>query len=173
MSLENWAANRWLEKLASDREEIERLLANADGHLDDYRKAVASEMSADAQLSLAYDAIRASATAALRAAGYRVVRGGGEHYRTIEALEFSIDPERKLIPKLDALRRKRNTGGYDDYGLVAQGALVIDVRRRVMVARARVEAWSAIYSDTVSGVDGSEGKFCRRHQDSKSRQSLR
>jgi len=92
MTLENWAANRWLEKLESDREEIERLLANADGHLEDYQKAVASEMSADAQLSLAYDAIRASATAALRAAGYRVVRGGSELYRTIEALEFSIDP---------------------------------------------------------------------------------
>ena len=66
MSLENWASNRWLEKLGSDREEIERLLANADGHLDDYRKAVASEMSSDAQLSLAWDSIRASATAALR-----------------------------------------------------------------------------------------------------------
>jgi hypothetical protein len=78
-------------------------------------------MSADAQLSLAWDSIRASATAALRAAGYRVVRGGGEHYRTIETLEFSIDPERKLIPTLDALRRKRNTGAYDDYGIVSQG----------------------------------------------------
>jgi len=44
------------------------------------------------QLGLAYDAIRISATAALRAAGYRVVRGGSEHYRTIEALEFSIEP---------------------------------------------------------------------------------
>ena len=92
MSLENWASNKWLERLDCDRAEIERLLANADGHLADYRKAVASEMSADAQLSLAYDAIRASATAALRATGYRVVRGGSEHYRTIEALEFSIDP---------------------------------------------------------------------------------
>ncbi|HUY93806.1 MAG TPA: hypothetical protein VMU71_00865 [Terracidiphilus sp.] len=77
MTLENWAANRWIEKLASDREEIERLLANADGHLDDYRKAVKSEMSADAQLSLAYDAIRASATAALRAAGYRSALAAG------------------------------------------------------------------------------------------------
>jgi hypothetical protein len=97
MSLENWASNRWLEKLGPDREEIERLLACADGHLDDYRKAVASEMSSDAQLSLAWDSIRASATAALRAAGYRVVCGGGEHYRTIEALEFSIDPERAIF----------------------------------------------------------------------------
>lgn len=137
MSLESWAANRWLEKLESDRAEIERLLTNADGHLADYDKAVASDMSADAQLSLAYDAIRACATAALRAAGYRVVRGGGEHYRTIEALEFSIDPERKLIPQLDALRRKRNTGAYDDYGLVGQGeadlagALATQVRNQV------------------------------------------
>jgi hypothetical protein len=46
---------------------------------------------------------------------------GGEHYRTIEALEFSIDPQRKIIPQLDALRRKRNTGAYDDYGLVTKG----------------------------------------------------
>jgi hypothetical protein len=140
MSLENWAGNKWLERLESDREEIERLLANADGHLADYEKAVASEMSADVQLSLAYDAFRACATAALRAAGYRVVRGGGEHYRTIEALEFSIDPQRKLIPKLDALRRKRNTGAYDDYGLVAQGEADLAGKLALQV-RKEVEDW--------------------------------
>ena len=140
MSLENWAINKWLERLESDREEIERLLANADGHLADYHKAVASEMSPDAQLSLAYDAIRASATAALRATGYRVVRGGGEHYRTIDALEFSIDPQRKLIPKLDALRRKRNTGAYDDYGLVAQGEADLAGKLAVQV-RKEVQDW--------------------------------
>ena len=140
MSLENWAINKWLERLESDREEIERLLANADGHLADYHKAVAGEMSADAQLSLAYDAIRASATAALRVTGYRVVRGGSEHYRTIEALEFSIDPERKLIPKLDALRRKRNTGAYDDCGLVAQGEADLAGKLAAQV-RKEVEDW--------------------------------
>ena len=114
---------------------------STDGYrLADYHKAVASGMSAEAQLSLAYDAIRASATAALRAAGYRVVRGGGEHYRTIEALEFSIDPQRKLIPKLDALRRKRNTGAYDDYGLVAQGEADLAGKLAVQV-RKQVEDW--------------------------------
>ncbi len=121
MSFENWVRNNWLERCDSDREEISRLLAIADGRLEDYQKAVTGELSSDVQLGLAYDAIRACATAALRAAGYRVVRGGSEHYRTIEALEFSIDPERKLIPALDALRRKRNVGAYDDYGLVSQG----------------------------------------------------
>ena len=50
-----------------------------------------------------------------------MVRGTSEHYRTIEALEFSIDPEKKIIRTLDTLRRKRNTGAYDDYGLVSQG----------------------------------------------------
>lgn len=108
-----------------------------------------SDISADAQLSLAYDAIRASATAALRAAGYRVARGGGEHYRTIEALEFSIDPDRKLIPKLDALRRKRNTGAYDDYGLVAQGEADLAGELATEVRRA-VEAWlRKVHSDKI------------------------
>jgi hypothetical protein len=141
VTLETWASNRWLEKLDSDRAEIERLFQIADGHLSDYQKAVASGISSDTQLSLAYDAIRASATAALRASGYRVVRGGGsEHYRTIEALEFSVDPERKLIPILDKLRRKRNTGAYDDYGLVSQGEADHAGRLAVRI-RKQVEDW--------------------------------
>jgi hypothetical protein len=140
VSLENWANNRWLEKLDSDSQEIEGLFAVADGHLADYHKAVASKMSSDAQLHFAYGAIRAAATAALRATGYRVVRGAGEHYRTIEALEFSIDPERKLIPKLDALRRKRNTGAYDDYGLVSEGEADLSGKLAVLL-RKQIEDW--------------------------------
>ena len=94
-------------------------------------------LSPDVQLFLAYDAIRISAASALRAAGYRVIRGGSEHYRTIEALEFSIDPRKKLIPALDTLRRKRNLGSYDDYGLVSQneadycGKMAVQVRNEV------------------------------------------
>jgi len=75
MSLENWVKNSWLEKRDSDAAEIARLLAIADGRLKDYQGAVAAKLSFDVQLGLAYDAIRACATAALRAAGYRVVRG--------------------------------------------------------------------------------------------------
>jgi hypothetical protein len=121
MTLENWVKNSWLEKRESDAEEIDRLLALADGRLEDYRKAVAGKLFPDVQLGLAYDAIRTCATATLRAAGYRVVRGGNEHYRTIQALEFSIDPHKKLIPTLDKLRKKRNVGWYDDFGLVSEG----------------------------------------------------
>jgi hypothetical protein len=140
MTLENWVKNSWLEKRASDREEVGRLLALADGRLKDYQGAVAAKLSSDVQLGLAYDAIRACATAALRAAGYRVVRGGSEHYRTIEALEFSIDPQKKLIPRLDKLRKKRNTGSYDDFGLVSQGEADSCGKMAVRV-REEVEDW--------------------------------
>ncbi len=106
MTLETRVKNTWLEKRGSDREEICRLLTLADGRLEDYRRATAGKLSADVQLGLAYDAIRISATAALRAAGYRVVRGGSEHYRTIEALEFSIDPQKKLIPTRSRIKSR-------------------------------------------------------------------
>jgi hypothetical protein len=140
MTLETWVKNAWLEKRGSDRDEIRRLLALADGRLEDYQRAVAGKLSADVQLGLAYDAIRISATAALRAAGYRVVRGASEHYRTIEALEFSIDPEKKLIPALDKLRKKRNIGSYDDFGLISQGEADSCGKMAVRV-RKEVEGW--------------------------------
>jgi len=140
MSLQNWVKNNWVEQRDSDAAEIARLLTLADGRLKDYRRAVAGKLSADVQLFLAYDAIRISATAALRAAGYRVVRGGSEHYRTIEALEFSIDPQKRLIPQLDTLRRKRNLGSSDDYGLVSQGEADHCGKMAVRV-RKEVEDW--------------------------------
>ena len=62
MSLENWVRNNWLEQRASDAAEIVRLLALADGRLQDNHRAAAGKLSADVQLFLAYDAIRISAT---------------------------------------------------------------------------------------------------------------
>jgi hypothetical protein len=137
MSFESWVKNSWLERLHSDAPEIARLLALADGRLADYEKAVTGKLSPDVQLGLAYDVIRVCGTTALRAAGYRVMRGNNEHYRTIEALEFSIDPERKIIPTLDKLLKKRNVGAYDDYGLVSQneadacGKMAVRVRKDI------------------------------------------
>ena len=140
MSFENWVKNSWLERLDSDAAEIARLLGLADRRLEDYERAVVGKLSPDVQLTLAYDAVRSSATAALRAAGYRVVRGGSEHYRTIEALEFSIDPQRKVVPTLDALRKKRNVGSYEDYGLVSQGEADRCGKMAIRV-RKEIEEW--------------------------------
>src|SRR5229473_1427355 len=140
MSFESWVKNSWLERLQSAAPEIAGLLALADGRLADNDKAVVGKLSPDVQLGLAYDVIRVCCTAALRAAGYRVMRGNNEHFRTIEALEFSIDPERKIIPTLDKLRRKRNVGSYDDYGLVSQGEADHCGKMAVRV-RKEVEDW--------------------------------
>ncbi len=126
MSFDSWVKNSWLERLQSDAPEIARLLALADGRLADYEKAVTAKLSPDVQLGLAYDAIRVCGTAALRAAGYRVIRGNNEHYRTIEALEFSIG--------------KRNVGSYDDYGLVSQGEADACGKMAVRM-RKDVEGW--------------------------------
>ena len=52
-------------------------------------------------------------------------------------LEFSIDPQQKLIPTLDKLRKKRNIGAYDDYGLISEqeadhcGKLAFRIRQEV------------------------------------------
>jgi hypothetical protein len=140
MTLENWVKSKLLERLNSDADEIRRLLSTADHFLEDYRKAVDGKLSADAQLDLAYGAIRNCATAALRAAGYRVVRGGNEHYYTIEALEFSIDPNKKLIPVLDQFRKKRNVGNYDDRGRASQNEADTAGEKAVQL-RKEIEEW--------------------------------
>ena len=57
--------------------------------------------------------------------------------------------------------------------LTVSCALVIEVRRRVMVTEANVEARSAMQRATVCGVAGSDGRLCEQHQDSKSHQSFR
>jgi hypothetical protein len=69
---------------------------------------------------------RASATAALRAAGYRVVRGCSEHYRTIEALEFSIDAHLRRAPDAAAYQLYRAAQEWDlvDPILIQSGVLL-------------------------------------------------
>ncbi len=151
MSFESWVKNSWLEVLPSDAAEITRLLSIADARLADYQKALKGGLSADVQLALAYDAARSSASAALRAAGYRVVRGNNEHYRTLEALEFSIDPEKKMIRALDTLRRKRKTGAYDDHGLVARARQILPVTSRFRsVRRSRTGFGTTIRTKSVA-----------------------
>ena len=110
-------------------------MANADRCLKDY--SLAGKLSADARLALAYDAIRSAATAALRAAGYRVMRRGSEHLRTIEALEFTVDSGKKIIYELDVLRKKRNRSSYEVSGMVSDteanhcGKLAVQLRQDV------------------------------------------
>jgi hypothetical protein len=138
MSLEDWVKNTWLEKLESSPEEIKGQFSIADRCLDDYAKA--GGLSADARLSIAHSAILASAAAALRAAGYRARRGGSEHYYTILALEFTVDPEKKVVYTLDALRKKRNQSLYDVSGNVSDSEATTLGKLAVQL-RGDVEKW--------------------------------
>jgi len=135
MTLESYRQNGWLSVHKSSPDEIRNLLGVADTKISDYKKA--KELSADSRLTLAYNAITASATAVLAAAGYRTVRGGNEHYHTIQSLEFTIDPGKKLVQRIDTLRKKRNQSAYEVSGAVsdmeadAAFALALQVRGEV------------------------------------------
>lgn len=138
MSLESYRQNGWLTIHRSSPDEIRNLLDIADTKISDFNKA--KELSADSRLNLAHNAVMASATAILAAAGYRVARGGGEHYRTIQALECTIDPDRKLVPRLDAFRKKRNQSAYEVSGSVSE----MEAKRGFALAlqlRAEAENW--------------------------------
>lgn len=138
MSLDTWVQNRWLEKLESSPQEIKDLLSVADRDLEDY--GLAEKLSADARLTLAYGAMISAARVALRAAGYRATRAGNEHYRTIDALEFTADPEKKVIPTIQAIRSKRNQGSYEVSGRVSDREAE-SAGRLAQKVRQAVEKW--------------------------------
>ena len=117
MSLESWVRNGWLEKRESSAQEIRDLLSVTDMKLEDCK--LAANLSADSRLTLAYGAALSAAIAVLRAAGYRPSRDGNEHYRTIDALEYTVDPHKRLLPKLQILRKKRNQSSYEVSGRVS------------------------------------------------------
>jgi hypothetical protein len=110
----------------------------ADTKVSDCRKA--KDLSADSRLLLAYNAILISATAVLAAAGYRAARGGNEHYNTIQALEFTIDPEKKLIQRIDTLRKKRNQSAYEVSGSVSDSEAAHSFSPALQV-RGEAEKW--------------------------------
>ncbi len=87
MSLQNWEAKGWLRSHPASREEIAELLALA--HRD-LAECETPGLSPDWQLAIAYNAALQCATAALAACGYRVGRGVGHHYRTIQSLELTL-----------------------------------------------------------------------------------
>lgn len=138
MSLESYRQNGWLVAHQTSAEEIRNLLGVADTKISDYQKA--KEVSPDSRLSIAYNAILASATAVLAAAGYRPARGGNEHFHTIQALEFTIDLDRKLTKRIDALRKKRNQSAYEVSGAVSEGEAAHGFSLALQM-RGEVEKW--------------------------------
>jgi hypothetical protein len=117
MSLRDWLINRWLDEHETNAEEIEKLLALADRDLHD---AQATELSVDWRFNIACNAALQLAGAALAASGYRIVRSGPHHHRTIQSLLHTIGAADNTVRLLDRFRKKRNVAEYDAVGAISE-----------------------------------------------------
>lgn len=136
MSLKNWQLSGWLVAHTTSPQEIADLLAVADR---DLRDCMASGLSADWRLNIAYNADLQAATAALAACGYRAVREA-HHFRVIQSLVYIIGLEGKTVTQFDAFRKKRNIGGYERAGMVSdyEANEMLSLAQKI---RERVESW--------------------------------
>lgn len=118
MTLQDWLSNGRLKQHTTSRQEIRDLLDKVDR---DIAEAAKEEITLDWRLAIAYSACLGCATIALRASGYRIPRGTGQHYRTIQSLRFTINPDSDIIISLEAISKKRAIASYDAAGTITEG----------------------------------------------------
>ncbi len=100
-----------VEKRAPDANELRDLLRAGRRQL---RDAGVRGLSSEARFQLAYTGVLALATAAVRAAGYRLRSGEGHHRRTFEAARVALGaPSEVYTDFFDLCRRKRNVISYE------------------------------------------------------------
>ncbi len=113
MTLKQWSDNGWLRTHKTTPEEIENLFQIVDRDLKD----ACSELSADWQFGIAYNAALKLCTILLYSEGYEAERNL-QHYRTIQALPKILGSEKNDdTVYLDTCRAKRNTAEYDSVGV--------------------------------------------------------
>jgi hypothetical protein len=135
-SLQSWLRNRWLVQHKPTSQEISNLFAISDR---DLHACNTKNLPADWRFAIAYNAALQAATAALAAAGYRASRES-HHHRVIQSLEFTLDPERKMIDTFDTFRKKRNVSSYDVAGSVSDKEAK-EMHELAAALRTRVERW--------------------------------
>lgn len=120
MSLEKWQEYGWLKREPSSPSEIKSLFGIVDRSL---RDAKVQAISADLRFTAAFSAALTTATAALRATGYRASAQPGHHIKTIESLELTIKASSNAIQRLKAFNNTRNKSLYDVAGVVSDQEL--------------------------------------------------
>jgi hypothetical protein len=95
-----------------DADAAGRDLQAATGHLGSAALLAASDPTGG--FALAYDATRKAITAHMRASGFRVRRGPGEHERTAAYAHAALD--RAIRNHLDALEEMRRLRHQSEYG---------------------------------------------------------
>ncbi len=129
MSLRDWLKNGWLSEHETTRQEIADLLSVIDRDLSDCQSP---GLSADWQLSIAYNAALQVAVAGLAAEGCRVARES-HHFRAIQSLAFTLGSNAPLIAQLEAFRKKRNISDYERAGAISaqEAREMIDLAKRL------------------------------------------
>ncbi len=115
--LKQWLARGRLRRQASSPEEIAALFKKIDRDLVECHK---KDISLDWRLVIAYNAALGCATAALRASGFRVGEGGGNHVTIVDSLAFTMEIDRETIIALNAIRKKRHVTSYDAADTVSE-----------------------------------------------------
>lgn len=117
MTLQDWFSSGWLKRHTTSRQEIADLLKKVDR---DILEAAKEEITLDWRLAIAYNACLGCATTALRASGYRLPGGAGQHYRTIQSLRYTINPDPRTVISLEAISKKRAIANYDAAGRITE-----------------------------------------------------
>jgi hypothetical protein len=84
----------------------------------------------DWRFNIAYNAALQLANAALAACGYRVERGGNQHYRAIDSLSLTLGTDPATIKKFEIFRKKRNISDYERADTVSEGEMEESARSR-------------------------------------------
>ncbi len=101
--------SREIEESAAPDEEVVTVWGKA---VETHRASLTPGLTSDPALSLVYQAALQSATAVLRAAGYRV-RGSGHHHHTFVAVAALSDGDlSRAARSLDQARQKRHEAVY-------------------------------------------------------------
>jgi hypothetical protein len=102
-------------------------------------------LSADNRFGITYNAARALATMAVRAARYRVRQRGGAHYSTLLALKAAMGPRiQEMADYLNLCRGKRNELSYEAANVVTDGE-ADELLKKTRQLQALVEGWIATH----------------------------
>jgi hypothetical protein len=137
MTLEDWVSNHWLKKEPTAVEEIAELFEIVDR---DLKQAANANISGDWRLAMAFNAALQCAAIALRASGYRLPVDEGHHKKTIDSLKHTINPDSKLIERLDGFRRRRSKVTYDTAGTATE-AEVKELIKTANELRDQLKKW--------------------------------
>lgn len=118
MTLEQWYRNGWLQQAEASVPELGQLLNVVDRDLGD---AQVVGLSADGKFQHAYNAALQLCMLALRASGYRVRKGEGQHKHGINSLRYTLGKNwSEIADHIERCSRLRGQSFYEQTGVVSQ-----------------------------------------------------